>query len=106
MNNLHLHAVRRHAATTFHRCKASDGALGRSGHAMPVSTPRNDAALPLRAQWFRNTVSGVLECCWAPQVPAEPLPRLSAARRPSLVRMHRRVYRVGMRPPSHKRANG
>lgn len=105
MNNLHLHAVRRHAANTLHRRKASSGALSRSRHAMSVVTPRNDAALPLRAQWFRNAVSGALECRWVSEVPAEPLPRVGAGRFLSLIRMHRRVHRAGMRPPS-RHANG
>ena len=106
MNNLHLHAVRRHAANTFHRRKASNRALSQSGHVMPVRAPGNDAALRLRAQWSHNAVSGTLECRWISEALAEPHPHMSAIRPSSLIRMHRHVHRADMRPPSCKCANG
>ena len=106
MNNLHLHAVRRHAADTLHPRKAFHRGLSRSGQVVPVCAPRNEAALPLRAQWFRNTVSGALECRWISEVPAELQPRASTVRPATLVRMHRHAHRADMRPPSRKYANG
>lgn len=99
MNNLHLHAVRRHAANTFHRRKASACTLSHSHGAVLVSMPRSDIALPLRAQWFRHPVSGALECRWIPEESAQRPRRPGIARIPSMIRMHRRVHRVRMRPP-------
>ncbi|WP_266157624.1 hypothetical protein [Dyella silvatica] len=106
MNNLHLHAVRRHAANTFRRRKASNGASSRSYRAVAVSMPRGDAALPLRAQWFRHPLSGALECRWVPLETARRAHPRQIARIPSMIRMHRRARRVSMRPPLCKHGHG
>ncbi|QRN54864.1 hypothetical protein [Dyella caseinilytica] len=106
MNNLHLHAVRRRAANTFHQRKTSPRASGHSGSALPVGAPFNNTALSLRAQWFRNALSGKLECRWISEAPTESHPRMSVIRAPFLARMHRHVHRAGLRPPSRKCANG
>jgi len=103
MNKLQIHAVRQRAACALHRRKALNGVLGRSRRAAPATFPRHDAsthrALPLRAQWFRHAVSGALECRWVPDAAAEPH-SVGNVHFLSTARMHRRISRAGMRPPS------
>jgi len=106
MNNLHLHAVRRHAAYTFHRSKASNGIASRSHGAVPVSLPHEHTAPALRAQWSRHPVTGALECHWIPQQPEHTLPRPYTVRHPSLLRVHRHFHRAGIRPPLRHFAHG
>jgi hypothetical protein len=98
MNKLQLRAARPRTASTFHRRKAPRGIL-RVQHALSATTLRHDApvrrATPLRAQWFRNTLTGALECRWVADTGAEP-----PARAHRVIRMPLRIHRAGMRPPS------
>ncbi|GLQ94476.1 hypothetical protein [Dyella acidisoli] len=104
MNKLYLRAVRRRAAGAIHLHKTWGGTLHRVRSAAAVA-PLHYAA-PLHAQWRRNAATGVLECHWVADAPAQPRPRLSSARFTSKFRMQWRPRGAGMRPPSRLCANG
>jgi hypothetical protein len=103
MNKLQLRAVRPRTASTFHRRKASHG-IGRARHVLSATILRYDApvrrATPLRAQWFRNTLTGALECRWVAETTTEPPAHHGTVPAHGVIRMPRRISRAGMRPPS------
>jgi hypothetical protein len=110
MNKLQLRAARPRTASTFHRRTALNGAMRRLKHAVPA-TPRHDDACvrhgaSLRAQWFRNTVTGVLECRWVADAITEPPMHRGTVHGYTVLRMPRRTQRADMRPPSRQLANG
>lgn len=106
MNKLQLCAARPRTASTFHRHIASNGAVGRLRHAVSVMPHGNGAAAhgsaSLRAQWFRNTATGALECRWMTDTFAEPPMRPGIVDIHPALRMFRRIGRAGMRPPSRQ----
>jgi hypothetical protein len=103
MNKLQWRAARLRAASTFHPRSASRGLI-RVRHAVSTTLMHHDApmrgAAPLRAQWFRNPVSGVLECRWTADAGTEPPMRRAVMPLHAVTRMPRRISRAGMRPPS------
>jgi hypothetical protein len=108
MNKLQLRAARPRTASTFHRRKASQGA-SRLREAVSVISLHHSAPArrvhSLRAQWFRNPVSGALECRWIADTTTEPPVRSGHVRFQHtlihhVLRMPRRLHRARMRPPS------
>jgi hypothetical protein len=103
MNKLQRRAARLRAASTFHRNPASRGLL-RVRHAVSTTLMHHDAtvlrATPLRAQWFRNPISGALECRWAADAGTEPPMHRTTVPIYAMACMPRRISRAGMRPPS------
>lgn len=107
MNKLQLRAARFRTASTFHHRKAPHD-LSRVHHAVSAVTLHHDAAarraMPLRAQWFRNPASGLLECRWIAETTTEPPMHRNVVIRSAgirdVFRMNRRFHRAGMRPPS------
>lgn len=103
-SKLHLCAVRRRAAGTFHPFNAPNGNRNRARPSVAVSTQH--ATAPLRSRWSRNPVTGVLECRWASEVSTEPQPRMKAVRRILKARLHWRSRSAGLRPPSRLSIHG
>jgi hypothetical protein len=103
MNKLQRRAARSRTASTFHRRAASHGLI-RAQHAVSATLLRHDVpvrrALPLRAQWFRNTTTGAVECRWVAETRTEPPMHRATLPFHTVARMPRRVGRADMRPPS------
>jgi hypothetical protein len=103
MNMLQLRAARPRTAGAFYPRLASHGPI-RVRHAVPATLLPHDAPVrrevPLRAQWFRNAITGKLECRWVPDAGTEPHQHRAVAHVRSFVRKPRRVNRADMRPPS------
>jgi hypothetical protein len=103
MNKLQLRAARPRTASAFHQRSALHGLI-RARHAASVTLLRHDApvrrATSLRAQWFRNTVTGALECRWVTDAGVEPPMHRAAVHVRPVFRMPRRINRADMRPPS------
>jgi hypothetical protein len=110
MNKLQLRAARPRTASTYHPRTASNGAIRRIKHAAPANPKRHDAFAhrnaSLRAQWFRNTVTGALECRWVADTVTEPPMRYGTVRVHPVLRMPQRTGHADMRPPSRQCING
>jgi hypothetical protein len=103
MNKLQLHAARPRTAGIFQGRSASHGLL-RARHAVSATLLHHDVSvrrsMPLRAQWFRNTVTGALECRWVTESVTEPPMHRAAMPRHPTIRMSRCINGAGIRPPS------
>jgi hypothetical protein len=106
MNKLQLRAARPRTASTFHRRKAWQGAshVRQAVSVITLNAPARRVH-SLRAQWFRNPVSGVLECRWIADTTTEPPVhgghvRFQHTLIHHVLRMPRRLHRARMRPPS------
>lgn len=102
-HELHLRAFRDRAAGTFCLRNTSGNTCAGVRPRVPIR-PR---AAPLRAQWSRNAMTGVLECRWVIEEPVEPHACSKATRVAFKTRVRALCRKAaGMHPPSRQYIHG